>query len=148
MEPHAGTIDLRTGKLRPSDPKDGITKTTLVAPDDSGCPQWLKFLNEATHGDQELIRFLQQWLGYCLTGSIREHAFVFVYGDGGNGKGVFLNVAAKSWAITQPLPPWRRSRQSKNDHHPTELAKLRGARIVARRKPNMGVHGQRRASRC
>ena len=126
----AGTIDLRTGKLRPSEPKDGITKTTLVAPDDSGCPQWLKFLNEATHGDQELIRFLQQWLGYCLTGSIREHAFIFVYGPGGNGKGVFLNITGQilgDYATTAAMDTFT---ASKNDRHPTDLAKLRGARIV------------------
>jgi putative DNA primase/helicase len=126
----AGTIDLKTGKLRPSEPRDGITKTTLVAPDNSGCPQWLKFLNEATNGDQELIRFLQQWLGYSLTGSIREHAFIFVYGPGGNGKGVFLNVTSKilgDYATTAAMDTFT---ASKNDRHPTDLAKLRGARIV------------------
>ena len=26
--------------------------------------------------------------GYCLTGTIREHALFFAYGTGANGKGV------------------------------------------------------------
>jgi hypothetical protein len=40
---------------------------------------------EATSGDLGLQRFPQQWAGYCLTGVIREHALVFIYGTGGNG---------------------------------------------------------------
>jgi putative DNA primase/helicase len=34
----AGTVDLRTGKLRPGDPTDGITKSTLISPADTDCP--------------------------------------------------------------------------------------------------------------
>jgi D5-like protein/bifunctional DNA primase/polymerase-like protein len=87
-----GTIDLRTGKLSPSRPDDGITKIASVTPAATACPLWLRFLNETTGGDAELIRFLQMWCGYSLTGITREHALVFVYGTGGNGKGVFSNV--------------------------------------------------------
>jgi putative DNA primase/helicase len=88
-----GTVDLQTGELRESSQHDGITKSTAVAPDDTGdCPRWLKFLVETTGNDGELIRFLQQWCGYSLTGITREHALVFVYGPGGNGKSVFLNI--------------------------------------------------------
>jgi hypothetical protein len=46
----SGTVDLRTGELRPSDQADGITKSTAVAPAAPGaaCPLWLKFLQEAS----------------------------------------------------------------------------------------------------
>ena len=64
-----------------------------VAPaPNADCPLWLQFLFEATGGDAEMARFLQQWAGYTLTGDTREHALVFVFGSGGNGKSVFLNV--------------------------------------------------------
>ena len=108
----------------------GLTKTTLVAPDNSGCPFWLKFLKEATNGDQELIRSLQQWLGYCLTGSVREHSFIFVDGPGGNGKGVFLNVTSRILGDYATVAAMDTFTASKHDRHPTDLAKLRGARIV------------------
>jgi putative DNA primase/helicase len=91
---------------------------------------WLKFLNETTGEDQALIKFLQQWLGYCLTGSIREHAFIFVYGDGGNGKSVFLETVTYilgDYATTAAMETFT---ASKSDRHPTDLAMLRGARIV------------------
>ena len=88
-----GTVDLRTGELRPPEPDDGITKITSVVPSDrSDCPLWLKFLDQTFRSDQELIRFLQQWGGYCLTGDTREHALLFGSGAGGNGKSVWLNT--------------------------------------------------------
>jgi putative DNA primase/helicase len=87
-----GTVDLTTGKLGPPSRSDGITKSTLCAPLEEGCPRWLQFLDETTGSDQRLVRFLQQWCGYAVTGLTREHALVFVYGPGGNGKSVFLNV--------------------------------------------------------
>src|SRR5262249_2081034 len=81
IETPGGTVELRTGKLRPADPKDGITKSVLVTPDDPmGCPLWLKFLGEATGGDDGVVKFLQQWMGYSLTGVTTEQALVFVYG--------------------------------------------------------------------
>lgn len=125
-----GTVDLRHGELRASKPSEGITKTTSVAPSENRCPKWLSFLQEATDGDHDLIRFLQQWCGYCLTGLTREHALVFVYGPGGNGKSVFLNVVTsilKDYATTAAMDTFT---ASKSDKHPADLAMLRGARLV------------------
>jgi putative DNA primase/helicase len=126
-----GTVDLRTGILRPAIPSEGITKTTAVEPAQRpNCPRWLAFLDEATGGDRELIRFLQQWCGYSLTGATQEHALVFVYGPGGNGKSVFLNVLTgilKDYATTAAMDTFT---ASKGDKHPTDLAMLRGARLV------------------
>jgi putative DNA primase/helicase len=55
---------------------------------------------------------------------------VFVYGPGGNGKGVFMNVVTKilgDYAATAAMDTFTASH---TDKHPTDLAKLRGARIV------------------
>lgn len=127
-----GTVDLLAGKLRASNPDDCITRTTAVAPiEKADCPLWLKFLDESTHSDSELIRFLQQWCGYGLTGETREHALVFVYGPGGNGKSVFLNTVTRimaDYAATAAMDTFIAS--SFGDKHPTDLAMLRGARVV------------------
>lgn len=133
-----GTVDLRTGKIRDSDRKHGITRVTLVAPSTDGCPQFLAFLKEATGNDEDLIRFLQQWCGYCLTGVTDEHALLFVYGDGGNGKSVFLNTVAsilKDYAVTSAMETFT---ASDSDKHPTELAMLRGARLVTASETEAG----------
>jgi putative DNA primase/helicase len=64
-----GTVDLRTGHVLTPDPGKGITRLTAVAPADrADCSRWFAFLEETTGGDAELILFLQQWAGYCLTG--------------------------------------------------------------------------------
>jgi putative DNA primase/helicase len=127
----AGTVDLRTGELREARREDYITKSTAVAPSETAdCPRWLKFLDEATGGDQALIEFMQQWCGYCLTGNTQEHALVFVHGDGGNGKGTFLNTATsilQDYATTAAMDTFI---ASKGDKHTTDVAMLHGARLV------------------
>ena len=91
---------------------------------------WMQFLNEATNGDKDLQHFLQQIAGYCLTGITREHALFFLYGPGGNGKGVFVNTLAHimgDYGIASAMDTFTASR---HDRHPTELADLAGARMV------------------
>ena len=127
----AGTLDLRTAELLPPTREDHITKLTSVTPAVMpDCPQWLAFLDQVTKGDAGLIRFLKQWCGYCLTGDIREHALVFAHGPGGNGKSVFINVVRSimgDYAQTAAMDTFT---ATQSDKHPTDLAMLRGARMV------------------
>lgn len=126
------TINLKTGRGYEPRPKDRITRQTAVAPATvANCPLWLNFLNEATGGDQEMIAFLRRWCGYCLTGSTREHALIFLYGPGGNGKSVFLNTVSgimADYAVTAAMDTFTASR---GDRHSTDLAMMRGARLVS-----------------
>ena len=101
-----------------------------MAPVPGDCPRWLKFLDETTNGDAGLIRFLQQWCGYALTGITREHALVFVYGPGGNGKTVFLNVVNEILNDYATVAAMDTFTASKTDKHSTDLAMLHGARLV------------------
>ena len=135
----AGTVDLRTGKLRGSDPADGITKVTSVAPaEKADCPLWLKFLNETFGGDQEMIRFAQQWSGYCLTGDTREQALFFGTGDGGNGKGVWLHTVSNIMNDYHVAATMQTFTASTHERHSTELAMLRGARMVTASETEKG----------
>ena len=126
-----GTVDLRTGALRAADPADEITKAAAVTPAAmAGCPIWRNFLLQVCGGDAGLVRFLQQWTGYCLTGDTQEHALFFAYGPGGNGKSVFLNTVfgiLGGYASTAAMDTFTVSRSNR---HSTELAMLRGARLV------------------
>jgi P4 family phage/plasmid primase-like protien len=126
-----GTVELRTGELRPARQGDFITKTTAVAPSETAdCPTWLTFLTEATRGDAALIGFLQRWFGYCLTGDTSEQALIFFYGPGGNGKGVVMNSVfgiMGGYATNAAMDTFIASRGEK---HTTDLAMLAGARLV------------------
>ena len=126
-----GVVDLRTGQLRPAQTTDYITKLTACAPAAStDCPTWFSFLRQATAGDNHLVLFLQQWAGYVLTGSTREHALMFIYGPGGNGKSVFLNTVSRIMGDYCRTAPMDTFTSSQGDKHPTDLAMLRGARLV------------------
>jgi putative DNA primase/helicase len=135
----AGTVDLKTGELFPPRPEDRITRLTQAGPaDSSDCPLWLHFLEESTSGDGDLIRFLQQWCGYSLTGVTREHALVFVYGGGGNGKGVFMNTVSGILGEYATMAAMDTFTASRGDKHPTDLARLKGARLVTASETEKG----------
>jgi putative DNA primase/helicase len=133
----AGTVDLRNGKMREHRVKDFITKSTAVGPQ-GDCPLWCRFLERITGGDKELALFLQRVAGYCLTGTTSEHALFFGYGTGANGKGVFVNTLAAvmgDYATTAPMETFI---ASAGDRHPTDIAGLRGARLVTAQETEVG----------
>ena len=125
-----GTVDLRTGDFFDARPADYITKLTGCTPEHGQPTRWLSFLDEALAGDREAVRFLRLWMGYCLTGDTREHGLIFLHGLAGTGKSVFLNTVATilgDYAVTAAMETFT---ASKFDRHSTELAMLRGARLV------------------
>jgi putative DNA primase/helicase len=127
-----GVVDLRTGECRPHDPGYYMTKIAGVAPDAScSINYWSGFLDRVTGGDAELVHFLQRVVGYALTGATREHALFFLYGTGANGKSTFLNTitgAMGDYCRTAPIETFT---ASTSERHPTDLAGLRGARLVS-----------------
>jgi putative DNA primase/helicase len=125
-----GMVDLRTGALKPADPMAYITKRTAVAPMPGPAPIWQQFLETVTEGNEELISFLQRFAGYALTGESREQCLAFLYGTGQNGKGVFISTLARvlgDYAVAADADVFMESDQQR---HPTEMARLRGARLV------------------
>ncbi|MFC7552649.1 phage/plasmid primase, P4 family [Pseudoroseomonas wenyumeiae] len=126
-----GTVDLRTGTMRAPQPRDMMTRIAAVAPSRQAPPDlWLRFLDETTGKDDALIGFLQRWCGYCLTGDTREHALVFGHGGGGNGKSVFLDTVSGIMGDYAAVAAMDTFTASQGDKHPTDLAALRGARMV------------------
>lgn len=125
----SGTVDLRTGELRASRPDDFVTKITAVAPG-GACPTWRSFLHRITDGDEELISFLQRVAGYSLSGDISEHALFFAYGSGQNGKSVFINALSGILNDYHTTAPMETFTAAQFERHTTDLAGLRGARLV------------------
>lgn len=133
----AGTVDLRSGECAEHNPEDYFTKLTGGSPQ-GDCPLWTRFIEDVTGGDRDYAAFLQRVAGYAATGSTREHALFFLFGTGGNGKGTFLGTLEHvlgEYATTAPMETFTESR---NDRHPTELAMLRGARLVIAQETEEG----------
>ena len=99
---------------------------------------WHAFLRRVFRDDEDMVRFSQRVLGYSLTGLTDEHALFFLHGTGGNGKGVFLNTwrgVLGDYAVVAPMETFT---ASGFDRHPTELAMLRGARVVIAQETEIG----------
>jgi putative DNA primase/helicase len=125
-----GTVDLRTGQLRPSDPADMCTRRAEVDYDaGADCPRWKDHIRFITSGSEELAVYLMCMAGYSLTGLTSERAFWFLEGDGLNGKNVFVEPilfvmgSYASVASSSLLT-------GGDEQHPTILADLRGTRFV------------------
>lgn len=132
-----GLVDLKTGQTLPHNSGKYCTKITPV-PAEGKCPRWQTFLADVTASDDELIDYLHRVVGYCLTGSTREHALFFLYGTGGNGKSVFIETLRGilgQYARTAPMEAFT---ESHGDRHPTELAMLQGARLVVANETESG----------
>jgi putative DNA primase/helicase len=134
-----GVIDLRSGERRDARPDDYMTKITTVAPDESCLtPLWSAFLEKVTSGDEKFQKFLARISGYGLTGSTREHALFFLYGTGRNGKGVFMNALIGIMGDYHCTAHIETFTETGSDKHPTELAMLRGARLVTSTETDEG----------
>jgi putative DNA primase/helicase len=134
------TIELTTGIDRPPNRLDYITKLagTWVAEPGTPHPLWSTFLDRVGAGNDALIGFLQRFLGYCLTGHVHEHKLVFLYGTGANGKTVFVDTVAGilgDYCVSAPIEMFL---TSKYDRHPTEIARLKGARLVVAQETTKG----------
>ncbi len=125
-----GVVDLRSAAISPHD--RGLAMTKLAAGSPAGdCPAWHRFLATVTGGDAELQAYLARVAGYCLTGVTSEHALFFLYGTGANGKSVFVSTIAAilgDYATTAAMDMFM---ATTGDRHPTDMAGLRGARMVS-----------------
>jgi putative DNA primase/helicase len=125
----AGVINLCDGRIREALPTDFMTKSTSVAPGGT-CPRFLQFIHEIFDGNEELVTFFQRVFGLCLTGVTRDHAVFFGYGSGGNGKSLLMRIMGEILGDYHAVSSVEAFSVSKHDRHLTEIARLRGARLV------------------
>lgn len=127
-----GTLDLKTGELRPHDRRDLITKSTGVDFDpDAEHETWFRYLVDATGGDAELAAFLRRVAGYALIGEPLEKSFFFVYGPPDSTKSTFIDAitaALGDYAVASAFSTW--CVQSNTGGNRGDLVRLAGARLV------------------
>lgn len=125
-----GVVDLRSGELLPAAKEYMISKTISVAHDENAsCPTWEEFIYSVFDGDIEMIDYVQQVVGYTLTGMTNEEKYFVCLGDGGNGKSVFLNTIAEILSDYGKATAF--STFDVKEHGATDdLADIRGARYV------------------
>lgn len=127
-----GVIDLRTGGFRQGCKDDFILKVAGCAYKHGAlAPRWLQFLCEIFANDQEIIDYVRKLIGYTLTGKTDEQIFLFLHGEGANGKTTFIETLAALLGTYGQRAPQTLLVTSDHGHEPrNEIARLHGARLV------------------
>jgi putative DNA primase/helicase len=128
-----GIYDLNAKKLLEHSHEHLCLKQAPVTFDkDAPAPHWDEFLNTIFGGDQELIHFVKQAVGFSLSGLCDLQALIFCYGSGANGKSTFFGV------LRELLGDYYQgiqvetflSKAFQSSSEPYELARVKGARMV------------------
>ena len=134
-----GTINLRTGELRPHDRMNLITKMSSVMYDAKAtCPEFDKFLDLIMDGRPALVEFLWQIFGWSLTGDVSDEVFFIFHGQGANGKSQLiktLQMVMGSYAVQATFDTFLQKNKGsiRND-----IQRLRGARFVSAMESDEG----------
>lgn len=137
-----GVVDLRTGKILPHNKAYMMSKNTNTHCDMTNEPKrWLQFLNEVFDNNQSLVDYVQEAVGYTLTGSVQEQCMFQCYGDGANGKSVFLDVIYNlmgDYALNAQIEAFLAKGNNNSGGASSEIARMNGARCVRTNEPNEG----------
>jgi len=96
--PDGKVIDIRTAEIRSMKRDDYVTRRITVTPDPKmATPVFDKFMREISNAngetpDQEWVRYMLRFCGYCLLGEYVEHVWPIWVGSGRNGKGALERV--------------------------------------------------------
>lgn len=135
-----GTLDLRTGKLRPHDRADLLTRLAPVRFDpDATCARWDAFLLRSMGGDAALVGFLQRAVGYALTGHTTEQVLLLLYGTGANGKSTFLETIRALLGDYATQTDFTTFLKREGEGVRNDLARLVGTRFVSAVEAEAGV---------
>ncbi len=91
-----GILNLETMKLTKHTPKfKSSIQLPITYDPEAKCKRFRRFLKQIFDEDKELVRLVQEIMGYCLGQSIdAQKAFIFL-GAGANGKSVLLYILSK-----------------------------------------------------
>ncbi len=137
-----GTLDLRSGALRPHHREDLITKLIPLSYDAAArAPGWDAFLTRIFAGNARLSAFLQRALGSALTDDTSDQVFFILWGQGANGKSTLIKTLMRildGYAGQMATETLLRQRGGDAMLGLNDLATLHGTRFVAAMEADMG----------
>jgi putative DNA primase/helicase len=132
-----GVIHLETGECKDGKPEDYIR---TIAPTEwkginEPAPTWEKFLSDIFKEKTELVSYIQRFLGYSISGSVRDHVIVVFWGaKGRNGKGtLFETLKYVLGSLAEPINVEMLTGDYRNRSSAApspDIMSLRGRRLV------------------
>jgi putative DNA primase/helicase len=128
----SGIVNLRTKTLLPHDPAYRFTWCAPVRYNpDADATLWLEFIHQ-TVNTPEMVHYLQQALGYSITGYTSEECLFYTYGPPRSGKGTLsetiLAIFPRPIAIEVDFNTFTQKREG--DSQNFDLAPMKPARLV------------------
>lgn len=138
-----GIINLRNGELIPHDSNFMMSKMCNAEYDvkREKPKRWIRFLEEVTDGDKDMIEYIQRCIGYSISGSTKEQCAYFLYGLGNNGKSTFLDTIADllgTYSANAQPDSLMLSKMTGGNAN-SDIARLKSARFVTSEEPTEGV---------
>lgn len=137
----SGVVNLKTGEVGDHDKHLALSKYIGYEVSNEKPVRWLQFLREIYEPYPELIPYMQQLIGYWLTGETTEQAMYIFLGDGSNGKSLLLDVLLKmagEYSTTTQSELLVDGKYSSGSDMP-RLAALEGRRIVMVEETELGA---------
>jgi putative DNA primase/helicase len=139
-----GTLHLKTMEFKPHCSEDKLTKLSHVQYDPGAqCERFVRYIKEIMSGDADKARFLQEALGYAISGDARYECLFILYGSTTrNGKGTLMESVLKVMGdYGRTVRPETISlKQNTNSQSPTEdVARLAGIRFANISEPSRGL---------
>lgn len=127
-----GTVDLKTGELKPHNPQNYMTKIVPVEyKPEADCPQWIDFLETIFNWNYDLIPYVQRAVGYSLTGDISEQCLFILHGQGENGKSSFIDAISGMFGDYAQGAAFETFICQKNNNVRNDLARMPGIRFIS-----------------
>src|SRR5579872_3510305 len=134
-----GTLDLRTGELRPHSPHDMLTRCLKISYNPTArFDKWEAFIKGIFAGDADLIQFMKEALGMSLCGDTSEQCLFICHGNGSNGKTTMLEtirIMMRDYALAANIETFQ---MRKNEGIKNDVAELYGARFVTASENALG----------
>jgi putative DNA primase/helicase len=128
----SGIVNLKTKKVIPHDPSYRFTWCAPVRynPDANG-DLWLDFISKTVES-VDMIGYLQEALGYSITGHTSEECLFYIYGPPRSGKGTLSEtiLAIFPRPIAQEVDFNTFTQKREGDNQNFDLAPMKAARLV------------------
>lgn len=133
----SGIVNLQTGTIEPFNKNRYFSKQCPYEVSFEPPETFLSFINQIMLQNKSLVRWVQVFLGHCLTGRTSEQIFPIFWGQGANGKSVLLDIIGSlmgPYCRKASADTWLQSRNERPVRD--DLAALRGARFVWSAEPD------------